>query len=354
MSQRPGQRSVHDVKVVVRGLAGRAPELCAALLPHGKRDGHEWRVGSLSGEQGQSLGVHLNGPRSGVWSDFASGDAGDALDLVAAVLYGGDKKAAYRWALHWLGLDTAAAPEIRRRIEAAPPPDPEQYAGDRREKARALWRHGAKLSGTPAASYLAGRGIDLVALGRVPGALRFHPTAWCGEMQGPCPAMVAMIQRVTEQVAVHRTYLAQRADGIWGKADVKTAKMVLGDYRGGFIPLWRGASGRPMAEHPEGDTLAIAEGIEDGLTVALYQPTWRVIAAISISNMGNVLLPPAAIDIVLVFDRDGENPSVRKGRERAVRALMEQGRSVRVITPEEGFKDFNDWHQALRRGEAAA
>jgi len=353
--KRATRNPLHDIKVVVRGLAGRAPELAQQLLPHGKRSGHEWVSGDLYGEPGTRCAVHLVGAKAGVWSNFASGEAGDALDLVAAVLYGGDKKAAFRWALYWLGLDGAEAPEIRRRIEAAPSPDDEQLAPDRRQKAAAMWLAGKPLEGTPAAAYLMGRGIDLGVLGRAPGALRFHPALWCAETNGHCPAMVAQIQRVTSPVAVHRTYLGQRPDGAWGKAQLKQAKMVLGDYRGGFIPLWRGASGQPLSKHPEADTLAITEGIEDALTIALHQPKWRVIAAISVGNVAALILPPTALDIVLVQDRDGENPHVRRARDRAQAALLEQGRAVRVVQPEEGFKDFNDWHQAqLRAGDGGA
>lgn len=53
------------------------------LLPNGKREGHEWRVGSIDGEAGKSMGVHLTGQKAGVWCDFSSGEAGDLLDLWA-------------------------------------------------------------------------------------------------------------------------------------------------------------------------------------------------------------------------------------------------------------------------------
>lgn len=350
MSARQQSRPAHDIALVVRGLAYRVTELCAAVLPDGRKEGHEW----VAGPPGGRIRVHLSGAKAGVWAVFAGSERGDALDLVAHALYAGDKKAAWRWALNWLGLESAAAPEVRRRIEPAPMPDGAAEAAASAGRAKALWLKGKPLPGTPAAAYLAGRGIDLAELGRVPGALRFNPATFCADTGGPMPAMLGLVQRYTEQVAVHRTYLGQRPDGTWGKAKLENAKKVLGLYRGGFIPLWRGASGKPIAEHPEGDTLAITEGIEDGLTVALHQPTWRVIAAISVSNFAHVQLPPSAIDLVLVWQRDGENPHVRAARKAAERALLEQGRSVRLFETEEGYKDINDWHQALRAGAVAA
>jgi twinkle protein len=62
-------------------LARSAEEVAKHLLPGGKRDGHEWRCGSVSGESGKSLGVHLRGDKAGVWADFATGQTGDLLDL---------------------------------------------------------------------------------------------------------------------------------------------------------------------------------------------------------------------------------------------------------------------------------
>lgn len=49
------------------------------LLPKGHLEGHEWCAGSVNGEVGKSLKINLNGKK--VWSDFASGDGGDLLDL---------------------------------------------------------------------------------------------------------------------------------------------------------------------------------------------------------------------------------------------------------------------------------
>lgn len=67
-------------------LTDRALDVCMHLLPNGKREGKEWRAGSLAGDKGQSLGVCLQGDRIGVWQDFATGETGgDLLDLWASV-----------------------------------------------------------------------------------------------------------------------------------------------------------------------------------------------------------------------------------------------------------------------------
>lgn len=66
-------------------LARQAEAVAAMLLPGGKRQGHEWCAGSIGGEAGSSLKVHLTGHKAGVWSDFATGESGDLIDLWAAV-----------------------------------------------------------------------------------------------------------------------------------------------------------------------------------------------------------------------------------------------------------------------------
>ncbi len=346
-------------------LAVQVTALVSELLPCGKRHGPEWRVGSLAGEPGQSLGVHLHGHKAGVWCDFASGEAGDALDLVARVACGGDRAAALRWARSFLGLSDAPrarvlqqqATQRRARADANARADTDR----RRRAAQRLWREAeAGLIGTPVAAYLAGRGLRFAELGRVPRVLRYHPAL---EHPHTCardedgrvrygtgtrfPAMLAAISNAAgAHVATHRTYLAERPDGSTGKARVQNAKLTLGDWRGGTIRLWRGARGKPLADAPEDDVVAIAEGIEDALTIARIQPAWRVLAAVALGNMAAIDLPAQIRRVMLVFDRDGENEQARRARDAAIAHFQRQGRHVRVTTPPEGFKDFNDWWQA--------
>ncbi len=91
------------IREIVNRLSGNTVALCEFLLPNGRRDGPEWRCGSVEGEPGKSLGVRLAGARAGVWSDFADGTKGDPLDLIQACLRL-DKGAAVLWAKDWLGL----------------------------------------------------------------------------------------------------------------------------------------------------------------------------------------------------------------------------------------------------------
>src|ERR1043166_318957 len=70
-----------DILGIKRALADRAGDVAQLLLPAGRKEGNEWRAGSVNGEKGQSLGVHLIGAKAGVWSELSTGESGDLLDL---------------------------------------------------------------------------------------------------------------------------------------------------------------------------------------------------------------------------------------------------------------------------------
>ncbi len=325
-------------------LARQAPALAAELLPAGKREGSEWRVGSLAGEPGRSLSIHLFGTRAGVWSDFASGDAGDALDLVAAVLFCGDKRLALAWARRRLGLGDGPAPVPQRQAPPAPAPAVIDAEAEARRGAalRIFLAAQTTLSGTPAASYLAARGIDLAELGRQPRSLRFAPSLSNRESGQHWPAMVAAVTNgAGEHVATHRTWLAKDAGGIWRKAPLRDPKMSLGKVSGGCIRLWRGGTGKPLALAPDGESVVIAEGIETALSVVIACPELRVLSAVSLPNMARVVLPQTVRTVILCADNDGPNESAARGLQRAVDHFAAEGRIVKVAVPPCG-KDFND------------
>jgi hypothetical protein len=342
-----------EIGEIVRMLAQRADSLARELLPAGKKEGKEWVCKDAPGFGGK-VTVCTSGAKAGWFLDCGTMKGGDALDLVARTQCAGNKAEALRWARGWLGLGEAR-PGGRAAAVAPPPPRDQERerreAEERRQKGRGLWAAGVPIVGTPAEVYLAGRGIELETLGRAPNVLRFNPRTWCSERGGEHPAMVALIQDQGVTIGAHRTYLA--ADGR-GKARLKAAKKVLGQHKGGLIPLWRGASDKPLKEAPEGDTVAIAEGIEDALTIALHCPEWRVVACVSIGNMAELALPPAVSEVRLCFDRDGENPACAAARERAVERYQREGRRVFEMRPPEGFKDFNDWHTAAMGGRKGA
>jgi twinkle protein len=95
---------VSELPELKRELENRIEAVMQHLLPAGKRSGHEWRAGSIMGDQGQSLGVHLAGEKTGVWSDFSTGESGDVIDLWKAAR-GLDLVTALDEIRAWLGVE---------------------------------------------------------------------------------------------------------------------------------------------------------------------------------------------------------------------------------------------------------
>lgn len=353
-----------DISDIARMLADRIDSLVVDILPAAVKEGPEWRVGSCAGEAGRSMAIHCHGTKSGTWCDFSNQEyKGDALDLVAFVLFSGDKAKAVAWAKSWLGVDNLDPARLRQermkvqRRKAQADRENAEKAEKKRKASHAIWLNASKaLCGTPADLYLLGRGIGLHDLPRVPGSLRFADSLkyWDhkARQESFWPGMVAAITNHEGRfIACHRTFLKDHGGGLVMKAPVADAKLTLGSYRGGTIALSRGASGKKLREAPEGDTIILCEGIEDGLTIALCQPDKRVHAAISVGNFQNVRLPQAVKHVVLAVDNDPADSSAAKAVQAAVDVLSGQGRDVSIARPPEGYKDFNEMYQALSRGE---
>lgn len=334
---------------------------------------HQGRFFTLNpGRVDKSVGsfcIYTRGERPGNWRDFATGDHGDIIDLIRLSL-ACDERAAFKEARAFLGLATAGPDELAARKRAAEQAKQRRNQAERdarrqRERiakaAQGIWLSArADLRGTPVDLYLRDRrGIDLAQLGRAPRVIRFHPGLKythtdqdTGEViEGEWPAMVAAVTDARGNTcAVHRTWLAPGRDGIWDKAPVPKAKKVLGDYAGASIHIWKGIGprgGKPgsLRDVAPGARVVMAEGIEDALSVVVLWPEARVLAGISLSNLGNVELPEAVTELVLVGDRD-ENAESRAALERAVAAHQQRGRTVRLWQPPDGFKDVNDMLRA--------
>lgn len=115
-----------DITVIKQKLEGNIDNVVRHLLPNGKKEGHEWRVGSVAGEAGKSMGVHLTGEKRGVWCDFSTGECGDLIDLWAAT-----RRMALPEALadmaSWLGIERTK-PLREPKKEYVRPPKPKCQA----------------------------------------------------------------------------------------------------------------------------------------------------------------------------------------------------------------------------------
>lgn len=340
-------------------LAQNIEAVCAQVLPAGKKQGSEYVDAKTSaGGLGDSMKVHLSGAKRGTFAHFgngAAGSKGDALDLVAYVLCGGDKKRAFAWGRAFLGLDNIDPKQLERRRVAArkSAADAEKRAeAEARGKRAAAWRiFQAAIPikrGDLVDRYLLGRGIDLRLLPRAPRCLRLHPSLENPE-DGVCyPAMVALIGAPLSSnkgfAGIHRTWLEERADGSVGKAPMDNPKMSLGPYQGGCIHLTRGVSEQRFRDAT--GTIHISEGIEDGLSVAVAMPEVRVAVAVSLSMLASLELPAGIEEVCIIGQNDAGGSLAAAQVQRAAQAFIAQRRRVRLPRPPEGVKDVNELLQA--------
>jgi hypothetical protein len=365
MGRAPRPEHAISVREIELQLRGRVEAVVRECLPNAVREGPYMKVGSVGGERGNSLVVHLQGESKGMWNDYGAtpktpAGSGDMLGMIAVTKFGGELGEAVKWAKSWLGLDhldpgrlATIRAETQAHDEAADAAAAREEEGKKRG-ARALWLNGTALNGVcPASLYLEGRGL-VVPEGRWPGSLRYHSEVWNRDAGVKLPCMVAtMVTPAGAHVATHRTWLGREPGARrWVKADGAdlgvprgSAKKVLGKCGGAFVPIAKGASKRSMGEIVAGETLYVTEGIEDALTVMMAKPGARVIAGYSLRNLGMIEFPPAIETIVLVADRDDGDREI-EALERAIGRQQARGHRVQLVMPPEGIKDINAWLSA--------
>jgi len=201
-----------------------------------------------------------------------------------------------------------------------------QPAEDRHtsEKALRLWNGADPCAGTPAALYLAGRGLPHLVASQ---ALRFRADCPHPEERHRMPALIAAVTDFAGRiVAVHRTFVTRAGE----KAPVIPPRASLGKIGGGAVRL-----SDPVPDK----RLVIGEGIESSAACGLLteQPAW---AAVSAGNLGWRLTLPIEINSVLIAcDRD---PPGMRAAEAAAARWRAEDRNVRIASPDRLGTDFND------------
>jgi hypothetical protein len=153
--------------------------------------------------------------------------------------------------------------------------------------------------------------------------------------------VAAIVDLEGRHIATHRTWIAPDGKGGWTKADLEEPKKVLGSFKGGCIRLWKGEP-RTLAELEPGSDVWASEGIEDGLSAAIAKPEIRVVAGVTLGNLGEIQLPEQLGRLIIIGQRD-TNPKTLEALERAVGRQQERGHEVWLTPPPAGgFKDVNE------------
>jgi hypothetical protein len=326
----------NPVRDLARRLGENAEAVCRHYLSNGRREGHYWMVGDINNAPGRSLYVRLvggEGSRSaGKWTDAATGDHGDLLDIIAASC------------AHANFAETLAE---ARRLLSLPPSDPITQ-GPRPRRTRAgsaaaaarLWAASKPIAGTPVRTYLAGRALRWG--GDLP-AIRYHAHCYYrrSDEDGSSvkPAYPAMIAAVTDLdgslQGVHRTWLDPDRST---KADVAYPRRAMGHLLGHGVRFGLA-----------GEVMAFGEGIETMLSLREIAPALPLVAGSSAAHLAALEFPSPLRRLYVARDRDAAGLA-------AFGAIADRASAVRIdVRPlDPRLDDFNsDLVRIGRKGMTA-
>ena len=314
-----------DASELARRLAHNVEAVCRHYLSNGRRQGRYWTVGDVRNTPGRSMFVRLSGPESGPgaaghWTDAASAEYGDLLDVIRESCGFVDFHATADEARRFLSLPRPE-PARSERVHPVPRGSP--------DAARRLFAMAKPLAGTLADAYFRQRGILCGARER---SLRFHPNCYYRDLRtGETSAFPALIAAVTDPdgriTGAHRTWVDPAGDG---KAKVADPRRSMGNLLGngvrfGFEP------GMPVP------AMVAGEGLETIASLRMVMPVMPMIAATSANHLAALHLPPGCERLYIAADADAAG---RHGIERLSRRAQVLGVIVLVLRPELG--DFNE------------
>lgn len=352
---------MEDIKIdeISNALRADVLSLCHAIGLQGKVEHNDF-VAYNPTRNDKNLGsfrICIRGAKQGVWCEFASNERGDPIDLINYCLFNNssNKHEAIEWAKSFLGIGTGRVTlkQIRKRAEEQCRACEEQQKAEnenfRRYAGKIFWQAQPSIKDTPAELYFKARGIDFNVLKKQPHSIRFAPECFFERHKSTglklyMPAIVTAIHNANNEfVGVHRTFLEQ-VNGVWRR---KTKK-VLGSFAGGAIRLWRGKTAAPIGKlntlknlDEIDETLIICEGIEDGLSIAMACPEYRIWTSISVSNLQNIEIPKGINQVIIAGDVDGDEAIATKQVNLAAENFMRAGKIVKIARPQNAH-DFND------------
>ncbi|WP_454651286.1 DUF7146 domain-containing protein [Bradyrhizobium liaoningense] len=311
---------------LARRLAREAEAVCRYYLSNGKRAGRYWVIGDVRNTPGRSMFVRLQespkGP-AGKWTDAATGEHGDLLDIIRECLALRDFSEAAEEARRFLKLSRPEPELVSKPVRSVVP------AGSHKA-ARRLFAISGPIERTVVETYLQRRGIARIHHG---GSLRFHPRCYYRpDEHSPTETWPAMIARVTDLegriTGAHRTWLDP--DGFdhvrLGKAPIDTPRRAMGDLLGNAVRFG-----------VVDDVLAAGEGIETMLSLRYVLPTLPMAAALSANHLSAMLLPSGLRRLYIARDADAAGDAVQATLTQRAQAV---GVEAIALSPRLG--DFNE------------
>ena len=215
---------------LARSLGRQAEVVCSHYLSNGRRQGNYWLVGDVHNTPGRSMFVRLRDTpkgEAGKWTDAATGEHGDLLDVIRESCGLVDFKDTADEARTFLSLPHPEPEPDRARLRK-----PSAPAGSP-EAAQRLFAMSQPIERTLVEAYLRNRGITT---SHGTGNLRFHPRCYYRpDDHSPTetwPAMIAAVADLSGHLTgAHRTWLDPGGftEARLGKAPIDTPRRAMGD-----------------------------------------------------------------------------------------------------------------------------
>jgi hypothetical protein len=319
---------------LARRLAGQAEAVCRHYLSNGRRQGRYWLVGDVRNTRGRSMFVRLTRAESGKgaagkWTDAATGEHGDLLDVIRASCGFSDFREVTAEARRFLNLPRSDVHDAAASLMAAPTGSP--------ESARRLFAMSKPIAGTIVEMYLRNRGIAVV---HGNSSLRFHPRCYyrpdVNSATETWPAMIAAVTDLDGRITgAHRTWLDPSGGD---KAPIDTPRRAMGHLLGHAVRF--GVAN---------DLMAAGEGIETMLSLRSVMPTLPMVAALSANHLAAILFPAALRRLYIARDADpAGDAALATLNDRADAAGIE------ALTLSPALGDFNEDLLRLGNGDLRA
>ena len=291
-----------DASELARRLAREAEAVCRHYLSNGKREGRYWLVGDVHNTPGRSLFVRLhNSPKgpAGKWTDAATSEHGDLLDIIRESLGLRDFREVAEEARRFLNLPRAEPQPVLKSVR------PPALAGSQGGGKTPLCDVATDRRHAWSRPICSRRGIAHVYHG---GSLRFHPRCYYRPDEHlpteTWPAMIACVTDLDGRITgVHRTWLDP--DGFdrirLGKAPIDTPRRAMGDLLGNAVRF--GVA--------DDDVLVAGEGIETMLSLRCVLPTMPMAAALSANHLAAMALSSGLRRLYIARDADAAGDAVQ-------------------------------------------
>ncbi|OJY48525.1 MAG: conjugative transfer relaxase/helicase TraI [Legionella sp. 40-6] len=315
-----------SAKDIEARLALNMESLCLALLGEPNRNlsnKTEYRYGAKG-----SLSINLN---KGLWKNFETEEAGNALGLIKSVHHFSDFKEVLAFAKEFLGGYQVIIPKSKKESKVNEQAKEMQEHIKKKEKVMEIVGRSLSVKDTLAETYLKQtRGLSHFDEADI----RFveHLETYHGKKKAYVPALVAIAR--DEKGAVNNIEVIKLNPNN-ARKDEKSdpVKQSFGRKNGCYVELNKAY---------QKEKTYVTEGVETGLSIVSVDNKARVVTVLGKGNFKNIKHLNLGKEVVLCVDNDGKDTYKTSLIIDALDRLEKEGKKVSVIMPKKEGHDLND------------